>query len=160
ASEARAAAEQQTFTAVAAELEDLYESLRGRRRAPRRDSGDPLAERDWIVVDLHTHTDASHDCQVPPELLLDQAEAGGLGGVAITDHNVFSGALKAVELARDRDVTVIPGDEIKTDNQGEVIGLFLREEIPRGMPFADTVAAIKEQGGLVYLPHPFDRMHA
>jgi predicted metal-dependent phosphoesterase TrpH len=160
ASEARAAAEEQTFTAVAAELEDLYESLRGRRRAPRRDSGDPLSGREWIVVDLHMHTDASHDCQVPPELLLDQAEAEGLGAVAITDHNVFSGAVKAVELARDRDVTVIPGEEIKTDNQGEVIGLFLHEEIPRGMPFADTIAAIKEQGGLVYVPHPFDRMHA
>jgi hypothetical protein len=160
ASEARAAAEEQTFTAVAAQLEELYESLRGRRRAPRRDSADPLAAREWIVVDLHMHTDASHDCQVPPALLLDQAEAEGLGAVAITDHNVFTGALKAVELARDRDVTVIPGEEIKTDNQGEVIGLFLQKEIPRGMPFADTVAAIKEQAGLVYVPHPFDRMHA
>jgi predicted metal-dependent phosphoesterase TrpH len=55
---------------------------------------------------------------------------------------------------------VIPGEEIKTDNQGEVIGLFLREEIPRGMSFADTLAAIRAQGGLVYLPHPFDRRHA
>ena len=160
ASQARADAEGQSFTAVAAELEELYESLRGRRRAPGRDSADPLAAREWIVVDLHMHTDASHDCQVPPALLLDQAEAEGLGAVAITDHNVFTGALKAVELARDRDVTVIPGEEIKTDNQGEVIGLFLQKEIPRGMPFADTVAAIKEQGGLVYVPHPFDRMHA
>jgi predicted metal-dependent phosphoesterase TrpH len=160
ASEARAFAEGETFGTVAAELEDLYESLRGRRRAPRRDSADPLAGREWIVVDLHTHTDASHDCQVPPALLLDQAEAEGLGAVAITDHNVFAGAAKAVELARDRGVTVIPGEEIKTDNQGEVIGLFLHKEIPRGMPFADTVAAIKEQDGLVYVPHPFDRMHA
>ena len=49
---------------------------------------------------------------------------------------------------------------MKTDNQGEVIGLFLEEEIPRGMTFADTIAAIREQGGLVYLPHPFDRIHA
>jgi hypothetical protein len=160
ASQARADAEEQTFGAVAAELEDLYESLRSRRRAPRRDSADPLAQREWIVVDLHTHTDASHDCQVPAALLLDQAEAEGLGAVAITDHNVFTGAAKAVELARARDVTVIPGEEIKTDNQGEVIGLFLHKEIPRGMPFADTVAAIKEQDGLVYVPHPFDRMHA
>jgi predicted metal-dependent phosphoesterase TrpH len=160
AGEARAAAEEQTFAAVAAELEALYESLRGRRRTPRRDSADPLAAREWIVVDLHTHTDASHDCQVPPALLLDQAEAEGLGAVAITDHNVFTGAAKAVELARGREVTVIPGEEVKTDNQGEVIGLFLREEIPRGMSFGDTVAAIKEQDGIVYLPHPFDRMHA
>ena len=49
---------------------------------------------------------------------------------------------------------------MKTDNQGEVIGLFLEREIPRGLSFADTVAAIREQGGLVYVPHPFDRMHA
>ena len=55
---------------------------------------------------------------------------------------------------------MIPGEEVKTDGQGEVIGLFLSEEIPRGMSFADTIAAIKAQGGLVYLPHPFDRMHS
>ena len=62
--------------------------------------------------------------------------------------------------ARGRDLIVIPGEEVKTDDQGEVIGLFLREEIPRGMTFAETVAAIREQEGVVYLPHPFDRMHA
>ena len=55
---------------------------------------------------------------------------------------------------------MIPGEEVKTDNQGEVIGLFLHEEIPRGMTFAETVAAIREQDGIVYVPHPFDRMHA
>jgi predicted metal-dependent phosphoesterase TrpH len=49
---------------------------------------------------------------------------------------------------------------VKTDNQGEIIGLFLEHEIPRGMSFADTIAAIRAQNGLVYLPHPFDRMHA
>src|SRR6202008_2718304 len=56
--------------------------------------------------------------------------------------------------------TLIPGEEVKTADQGEVIGLFLREEIPRGMSFGDTIAAIKAQGGLVYLPHPFDRLHS
>jgi len=59
-----------------------------------------------------------------------------------------------------RELIVIPGEEVKTDNQGEVIGLFLEEEIPRGMSFADTVAAIRDQGGLVYVPHPFDRLHS
>ena len=156
---ARASAERQTFIDVAHELEDIYEGLRGRRRAGKRDA-DPLADRDWIVVDLHTHTSASHDCRVPPALLLEHAEAEGLGAIAVTDHNVFSGALEVVELARGRDIVVIPGEEVKTDGQGEVIGLFLREEIPRGMSFGDTIAAIKEQGGVVYVPHPFDRMHA
>ena len=100
--------------------------------------------------------------------LLDRAVAScsttrrqiGLGAIAVTDHNVFGGALEAAGLARGRDLVVIPGEEVKTDGQGEVIGLFLSEEIPRGMSFADTIAAIREQEGLVYLPHPFDRMHA
>jgi hypothetical protein len=92
--------------------------------------------------------------------LLEHAEAEGLGAIAITDHNAFGGALEAMELARGRDLVVIPGEEVKTDGQGEVIGLFLHEEIPRGLSFADTVAAIKAQGGLVYVPHPFDRLHS
>ena len=92
--------------------------------------------------------------------MLEHAEAQGLGAIAITDHNVFGGAREAVELARGRDLIVIPGEEMKTDDQGEVIGLFLREQIEGGMSFSDTVAAIREQEGIVYLPHPFDRMHA
>ena len=78
----------------------------------------------------------------------------------MTDHNVFVGAVEVADLARGRDIAVIRGEEVKTDTQGEVIGLFLHEEIPRGLTFGDTIAAIKEQGGIVYLPHPFDRMHA
>ena len=92
--------------------------------------------------------------------LLDHAESEGLGAIAVTDHNVFGGALEAVEKARGRKLIVIPGEEVKTKDQGEVIGLFLKEEIPRGMSFGETVEAIRAQKGIVYLPHPFDRMHA
>jgi predicted metal-dependent phosphoesterase TrpH len=106
------------------------------------------------------HTSWSHDCSVEVDELLDYAEAQGLGAIAVTDHNAFGGALEAVEQARGRNLVVIPGEEIKTDGQGEVIGLFLTEEIPRGMSFEDTLAAIRAQNGLVYLPHPFDRRHA
>ena len=158
--EQRVRAETQSFEAVAAELDAVYSRLTRKRRTTDAEPDDPLVDRDWITIDLHLHTDWSHDCSIPAEDLLDHAEEIGLGGIAVTDHNVFGGALEAVELARNRDLVVIPGEEIKTDNQGEVIGLFLEEEIPRGMPFADTVAAIREQGGLVYLPHPFDRLHA
>ena len=148
------------FPEVAGELDELYRGLTGRRRRPgRRDEG-PLADRPWIVADLHMHTNWSHDCSIEVDELLDHAEAEGLGAIAVTDHNVFGGALEAVERARRRDLVVIPGEEVKTDGQGEVIGLFLQEEIPRGLSFGDTIAAIREQGGLVYLPHPFDRMHA
>jgi len=148
-----------SFSHVAEELDVVYTRLLGKRR-PRRKDEDPLEGRDWITVDLHMHTEWSHDCSIPTEDLLDHADEIGLGGIAVTDHNVFGGALEAVELARSRDLIVIPGEEVKTDNQGEVIGLFLEHEIPRGMTFAETIGAIREQGGLVYVPHPFDRMHA
>ncbi len=160
AREARAHAETQSFAAVAAELDAVYSRLVRKRRTSRATPDDPLADRDWITIDLHLHTDWSHDCSIPAEDLVDHVEEIGLGGIAVTDHNVFGGALEAVELAKGRDLVVIPGEEVKTDNQGEVIGLFLEEEVPRGMSFADTIAAIREQGGLVYLPHPFDRLHA
>jgi hypothetical protein len=153
------AARGQSFAAVARDLDELYANVAARRR-PSRSDGDPLAGRDWIVADLHMHTSWSHDCQIGVEELVDHAEAEGLGAIAVTDHNAFGGAREAVELARGRSLTVIPGEEIKTDGMGEVIGLFLTEEIARGLSFADTIAAIREQGGLVYLPHPFDRLHA
>jgi len=156
----RAAVETGSFAALAERLEGLYGEARGRRRQARDHAADPLEGREWIVVDLHMHTRWSHDCSIEPASLVDHAEAEGLGAIAVTDHNVFGGALETVELARGRQLTVIPGEEVKTDRDGEVIGLFLREEIPRGMSFADTIAAIREQEGVVYLPHPFDRMHA
>ncbi len=160
AAKGRAKAERQSFDQVAKELDRLYSRLSGKRRPRDVDSSDPLSGREWIVVDLHMHTDWSHDCSIPVADLLDHVDEIGLGAIAVTDHNVFGGALEAVELARSRELIVIPGEEVKTDGQGEVIGLFLEEEIPRGMSFGNTIDAIREQGGLVYLPHPFDRLHA
>jgi predicted metal-dependent phosphoesterase TrpH/glycosyltransferase involved in cell wall biosynthesis len=157
AKRARERAEPQSFAAAARELDELYRGLASRRRSRK---GEPLGGRDWIVADLHLHTSWSHDCQIPVEDLLDHAEAEGLGAIAVTDHNVFGGAREAVEQARSRDLVVIPGEEVKTADQGEVIGLFLSEEIPRGLSFGETVDAIRAQGGIVYLPHPFDRLHA
>jgi predicted metal-dependent phosphoesterase TrpH len=160
AEEGRAGADAQSFDHVAQELDAVYSRLVGKPHRRSEEDEDPLAGRDWIVVDLHMHTDWSHDCSIPAAQLVEHAEGIGLGAIAVTDHNAFGGALEAVELAHTRNLVVIPGEEVKTDGQGEVIGLFLEEEIPRGMSFADTIAAIREQGGLVYLPHPFDRMHA
>jgi predicted metal-dependent phosphoesterase TrpH len=155
---ARSGIESESFEAVAAQLDDLYGRLTQRKKRGRR-TADPLEDRPWIVADLHMHTSWSFDCKVDPAELVDHAVAEGLGAIAVTDHNAFGGALEAADEARSRDLMVIPGEEIKTDNQGEVIGLFLEREIPRGMSFADTIAAIREQNGLVYVPHPFDRMH-
>jgi predicted metal-dependent phosphoesterase TrpH len=156
---ARASVEGQTFAAAAAALDEVYGQLARRRRRPSRETA-PLEDREWIICDLHMHTSWSHDCAVAPEDLVAYAQALGLGAIAVTDHNVIGGALAAFEAARGTKLVVVPGEEIKTDGQGEVIGLFLQEEIPRGLSFADTVAAIRAQNGLVYLPHPFDRLHA
>jgi glycosyltransferase involved in cell wall biosynthesis len=158
--QARARAEKLSFTAVASELDSLYRELRKRRRAPRSKSGDPLAGRVRILCDLHLHTSRSPDCTIEAGDLLAHAEEIGLGGIAVTDHNVFGGAEEAVKLARSRELIVIPGEEIKTDGHGELIGLFLEREIPSGLSFAETITSIREQGGLVYVPHPFDRLHA
>jgi glycosyltransferase involved in cell wall biosynthesis len=150
------------WTAVVDELEGVYGELvarrhdgRGRPAVARRLEGRPL-----IDVDLHMHTDHSHDCATPVEVLLGTARARGLGAIAVTDHNEISGAFEAAEKAERFGVKVIVAEEVKTASQGEVIGLFLQEKIPRGLTLEETVAEIKRQGGLVYVPHPFDRMHS
>ena len=158
----RAATVPRPYTAVADDLEDVYTRLAGRRHDDR---GNPelrarLQSRPLIDVDLHMHTDHSGDCATPVEVLLQTAQAQGLGAIAVTDHNEVSGALAARDLAADYGVKVIVAEEVKTASQGEVIGLVLDEKIPRGMTLAETVAEIRRQGGLVYVPHPFDRMHA
>jgi len=153
--------------------EAIYRELAARRHLP---VGDPAIERrlrsrPLIDVDLHMHTDHSYDCATPVEVLLATARAQGLGAIAVTDHNEISGALAARALAEqngarpreaasDGHVKVIVGEEIKTAGQGEVIGLFISEKIPRGLTLAETIAEIKRQGGIVYVPHPFDRMHS
>jgi glycosyltransferase involved in cell wall biosynthesis len=158
----RGAAAPRSWAAVADELETVYLELAARRHDGR---GDPevrarLAGRTLIDVDLHMHTDHSDDCATPVEVLLASAREQGLGAIAVTDHNEISGALEAREKAAEYGVKVIVAEEVKTASQGEVIGLFLRERIPRGLTLAETVAEIRRQGGLVYVPHPFDRMHA
>ena len=151
------------WAAVADSFEAVYRRILARRHDP---TGDPalratLARRPLIEVDLHMHTDHSGDCATPVEVLLQTARDRGLGAIAITDHNEVSGALEAAEIAAGMDdLKVIVAEEVKTAEQGEVIGLFLKEKIPKGLTMAETIAAIREQGGLVYVPHPFDRFHS
>jgi predicted metal-dependent phosphoesterase TrpH/glycosyltransferase involved in cell wall biosynthesis len=147
------------WSRTAAEFEALYDEIAARRHGTGRpELRRRLAERDFIHVDLHMHTDHSPDCATPVDTLLDTAKRVGLGAIAVTDHNEISGALAAREQADG--IKVIVGEEIKTADQGEVIGLFIEEKIPRGMTLQETIAEIRRQGGLVYVPHPFDRMHA
>ena len=147
---------------VTDEAEAIYEELAARRRP---EEGDPalrarLRKRPLIDVDLHMHTDHSGDCVTPVDVLLSTARDRGLGAIAVTDHNEVSGALDARSKAGEYGVKVIVGEEVKTADQGEVIGLFIEEKIPRGMTLEETIAEIRRQGGLVYVPHPFDRLHS
>jgi len=159
---ATAAHPELAFGRLVDELEDVYTGLVARRHdhRPRASASvrAKLAKRPLIDVDLHMHTDHSYDCATPVEVLLAEAKARGLGAIAVTDHNEVSGALEAAGKAVG--IKVIVAEEVKTAEQGEVIGLFLTEKIAKGMTLQQTIAEIKRQGGLVYVPHPFDRMHS
>ena len=147
---------------VAARYEEAYDRLVARRHPLHGDTAlrAKVRRRKRIDVDLHMHTDHSWDCATPVEHLLATARDQGLGAIAVTDHNEVSGAIEAQAKAAEYGVKVILGEEVKTAKQGEVIGLFLQEKIPKGLTLQETVAEIKRQGGVVYVPHPFDRMHA
>jgi predicted metal-dependent phosphoesterase TrpH/glycosyltransferase involved in cell wall biosynthesis len=159
----RARREARTWPDVAAELDEIYARIAARRHDPE---GNPavrrrIAQRELVEVDLHMHTDHSPDCATPVDVLLATARERGLGAIAITDHNEISGALEAREMARrDGGPKVIVAEEVKTAEQGEVIGLFVEERIPRDLTMAETIAEIRRQGGIVYVPHPFDRLHS
>jgi hypothetical protein len=150
---------------AAAQLEEIYAGLASRRHSLDTDPAieRTLAQRPLIDVDLHMHTDHSHDCATPVEVLLATAREQGLGAIAVTDHNEISGALAAraqAHLFGPHPPKIIVGEEVKTAGQGEVIGLFIEEKIPRGLSLRETVSEIRRQGGVVYVPHPFDRMHS
>ena len=152
-----------SWSRVADQAERIYGDLAALRRPAANlepEVKQRLARRTLIDVDLHMHTDHSNDCVTPVEVLLATARERGLGAIAVTDHNEISGALAAREKAGEFGVKVIVGEEVKTKDQGEVIGLFIEEKIPRGMSLEETIAEIRRQGGLVYVPHPFDRLHS
>jgi glycosyltransferase involved in cell wall biosynthesis len=159
----RDSGEARPWNEVTDEVEAVYRRLVGRRHdgSGNAEIRRRLQTREHIHCDLHMHTDHSPDCATPAELLLETAKARGLGAIAITDHNEVSGALEAREIAeRIGGIKVIVAEEVKTAHEGEVIGLFLHERIERGMSMAETIAEIRRQGGLVYVPHPFDRLHS
>ena len=158
----RRRARELSWSRVADQVEEIYAGLAALRHDPdpRPEVRARLAKRKLIEVDLHMHTDHSNDCATPVDVLLATARDVGLGAIAVTDHNEISGAHDARAKAAEYGVKVIVGEEVKTADQGEVIGLFIEEKIPRGMTLEETIAEIRRQGGIVYVPHPFDRMHS
>jgi predicted metal-dependent phosphoesterase TrpH len=105
-------------------------------------------------ADLHCHSRASFDSLSDPVEVARTAAKRGLTHLAITDHDTIDGALRARD-ARVEGLTVIVGEEVKTA-AGDLICLFLERAVPPGLPIAATIALVREQGGLVGIPHPFD----
>lgn len=108
----------------------------------------------WVRVDLHSHTMWSGDSTTTPDEVEEAVVASGLDVLCITDHNAIRGA---TELADRLPCRVIVGEELRT-HAGEIIGLFLTERIPMGIAPAEAAQVIRAQGGVVYVPHPFDPM--
>lgn len=131
-----------------------WEALTGR---PAASAGTTTVDQagsdaEWRV-DLHMHTDASKDCLSRPVEVVRRARSRGLSRIAITDHDEIEGAFAA----RDHDPElVIVGEEVRTSEGLDLIGLYLTEHIPPGGTFREVAAEIHRQGGIVYLPHPFD----
>jgi predicted metal-dependent phosphoesterase TrpH len=110
----------------------------------------------WIKVDMHCHTRLSADSLNDPLRLVRTAAERGIGAICVTDHNGLANAL-ALSQMPDLPIKVIPSEEVKT-SEGEIIGYFLSELVPKGLTPEETVKRIKGQGGLVAVPHPFDGM--
>lgn len=121
--------------------------------SPKIDRGGAAPER--AFVDLHCHTSASFDSLSDPVKVVRAAASRGLTHLAITDHDRIDGALRARDAAPDG-LTVIIGQEVRT-RAGDLIAVFIERPVERGLPAADAIAAVRDQGGLVGMPHPFDR---
>ena len=107
-----------------------------------------------MKVDMHTHSEYSPDSRTPLASQAAAIKAAGLDVVCATDHNTIEGALRLRELADG--FRVIVGEEVSS-RDGEIIGLFLDKPVPRGLSAEETIARIRDQGGLVSVPHPFSR---
>jgi predicted metal-dependent phosphoesterase TrpH len=137
---------------------DVEEAEQIREHGAAAEDYIPSLDVPTMKVDLHCHSEASHDCITPLADIPQQCRQAGIQVQAITDHNEIWGAkeLKAlVDADPDYDLDVIIGEEIST-NRGEIIGLFLEEKIEAGLSPEETVRQIRQQGGLVLLPHGFD----
>lgn len=135
---------------------DLLDELlaRAEARSPVKPPGPGAPRPGRMRVDLHLHTRASWDCLSDPMELLERAATRGVERIAVTDHDVLHLALELAERFPER---VIPGEEVRTAEGIDVIGLYLSEAIPGRTPARETIERIRAQGGIAYLPHPYAR---
>jgi predicted metal-dependent phosphoesterase TrpH len=115
---------------------------------------DDLSMTGFWRVDFHSHTIHSRDGLTDIRTYISAARRAGLDRIAVTDHNTIRGALEAASLAPD---LIIPGEEIMT-SEGELLGYYVREEIPKGLTPEDTISRLREQDAVISVSHPFDRL--
>jgi len=114
-----------------------------------------------ITADFHVHTVHSPDSVITFPLLVEACRRNGVDAVAVMDHDVIEGAFEfesrslEMKAAGEWAPRILVGEEVRTA-QGEICGLFLREWVPNGLSAEETMTSIRSQGGLVYVPHPFD----
>ncbi len=111
-----------------------------------------------MKCDFHVHTCYSYDSTSHPHQVVQRALEKGIGCLAVTDHGEIRGASAAKKYASDKSVLIITGIEVKSKS-GDIIGLDVKKIIPDGLSASETIAAIKEQGGLAVVPHPFSRIY-
>ena len=107
-----------------------------------------------LKADLHIHTRYSKDCSTPLEKIIERCKKLEISCIAIADHGTAEGALEMQKLAPFK---VIVAEECLT-TEGEIMGMFLKETVPSGLTPAETVRRIHEQGALVNIPHPFEKL--
>ncbi len=110
------------------------------------------ATGEWVRIDMHVHTRRSFDCLSDGDAVVARAIERGVDRLCVTDHNEIDEALRLKDRYPDR---IIVGEEVKTAEGVDIIGLYITERIPKGTPALETCERIRDQGGIVYVPHPF-----
>jgi len=108
-----------------------------------------------MKIDLHLHTNFSHDGLSSPKEIVDAAIKKGLDVICITDHSEIKGAFEAIKYALGKNILVLPGIEIMSQ-AGDILAINVKELVPDGLSTKDTINEIHQQGGIAVAPHPFN----
>ena len=115
-----------------------------------------MADEATVHIDPHVHSEGSYDGHEPVELLLEQAADIGLDGIVVTDHDTIAESERAAELAPEYGLIGIPGVEVSTD-AGHLLAIGVDDRPRAGQPLGETVASVRDMGGVAVIPHPFQR---
>ncbi len=121
---------------------------------PVDSTGRLIVPEGFSAAELHSHTSHSDGTRTAAENIA-LARERGLALVATTDHDMIDAALGSVQVAAEQGMEAIVGQEITTRRQHHIVGLFLERAVPVFKTVPETVARIRDQGGLAVIAHPF-----